>query len=85
MTSGGSVKRHGRVDDVTLECRQSRGLRLVDASRQHVRYAFRRLRKSPGFTVTALATLAIRLGAHLTIFAVVDASQGAGYPAKRCL
>jgi hypothetical protein len=50
-----------------------------------VRYAFRRLRKSPGFTVTALATLAICLGAHLTIFAVVDASQGAGYPAKRCL
>ena len=23
----------GRIDDVTLECRQSRGLRLVDASR----------------------------------------------------
>jgi predicted permease len=63
----------GRVDDVTLECRQSRGLRLVDAGRQHVRYAFRRLWKSPGFTMTALATLAICLGAHLTIFAVVDA------------
>ncbi len=63
----------GRIDDVTLECRQSRGLRLVDASRQHVRYAFRRLRKSPGFTLTALTTLAICLGAHLTIFAVVDA------------
>ncbi|HWB30538.1 MAG TPA: ABC transporter permease [Vicinamibacterales bacterium] len=63
----------GRVDDVTVECRQSRGLRFADAGRQHVRYAFRRLRTSPGFTVTALATLAICLGAHLTIFAAVDA------------
>jgi predicted permease len=36
------------------------------------RYAFRQLRKSPGFTVTAVATVAICLGANLTIFAVVD-------------
>ncbi len=63
----------GRVDDVTVECRQSRGLRFVDALRQYVRHAYRRLWRSPGFTLTALATLAICLGAHLTIFAVVDA------------
>lgn len=37
------------------------------------RHAFRSLAKSPGFTATALATLAICLGANLTIFAVVDA------------
>ena len=37
------------------------------------RHAFRALLKTPGFTATALATLAICLGANLTIFAVVDA------------
>jgi predicted permease len=37
-----------------------------------VRYAVRLLRKSPGFTATALTTLALCLGATLTIFAVVD-------------
>ena len=37
------------------------------------RFALRQLVKSPGFTLTALATLAICLGANLTIFAVVDA------------
>ncbi len=38
-----------------------------------LRFAARRLLKTPGFTGTAVATLAICLGANLTIFAVVDA------------
>jgi len=38
-----------------------------------LRFALRSLAKSPGFTVAALVTLALCLGANLTIFAVVDA------------
>lgn len=38
-----------------------------------LRQAFRRLLRERGFTVTALLTLALCLGANLTIFAVVDA------------
>ncbi len=37
-----------------------------------LRYAFRQLRKSPAFTGTALATVAICLGANLAIFAVIN-------------
>jgi predicted permease len=37
-----------------------------------LKFAFRQLRKSPAFTVTALATVAICLGANLAIFAVID-------------
>ena len=37
------------------------------------RHAFRQLSRTPGFTATAIATLALCLGANLTIFAVVDA------------
>jgi predicted permease len=36
-------------------------------------FALRQLRKNPGFTATALITLALCLGANLSIFAVVDA------------
>src|SRR5437764_5449181 len=38
----------------------------------NLRFAFRQLYKAPGFTVTALATVAICLGANLAIFAVIN-------------
>jgi putative ABC transport system permease protein len=37
-----------------------------------LRFALRQLRNTPAFTVTALATIAICLGANLAIFAVID-------------
>jgi len=38
----------------------------------NLKFALRQLRQSPAFTVTALATVAICLGANLAIFAVID-------------
>lgn len=63
----------GSVDNAREDCRQSRGLRALDQLDQDIRYAGRVLRRSPGFTATAVATLGICLGANLTIFALVDA------------
>ena len=37
-----------------------------------VKFTLRRLRKSPGFAVTVLLTLAIGIGANTTVFSVVD-------------
>jgi predicted permease len=62
----------GSVDAVKADCRESRGLAAFDALVQDLEYALRLLRKNPAFTATALTTLAICLGANLTIFAVVD-------------
>ena len=62
----------GGLNSVKGDCREARGLPLFDELERELRYAVRLLRKTPGFTATALLTLALCLGANLTIFAVID-------------
>jgi len=56
------------------ECRDMRGLNLVDNLLQDARFAMRQLRKSPAFASTAICTLALGMCASVAIFAFVDAA-----------
>jgi putative ABC transport system permease protein len=61
------------VEQIKEECRDARGISLIENLARDTRYGLRLLARAPGFTAVAVITLALGIGMNSAIFSVVDA------------
>ena len=65
-------RRFGGEDRMKERTRDERGTRLLEDTVRDVRYALRALGRAPGFTVVAVLTLSLGVGATTAIYTLVD-------------
>jgi predicted permease len=67
-----ALRDFGGVTQRSEECRDARGLNMLESFLQDIRFALRGMRRDPMLTAVAALSLAICIGANSTILSIVD-------------
>ena len=62
----------GGIERAKEECREARGVNLLETAVQDLRYGLRMLRQNPGFTVACVLAIALGVGINVGIFSVLN-------------
>ncbi len=65
-----ALREMGAIEQRKEECRDARGLALVDTLRQDVAYALRGVRRNPVYSVVLVLSLALGIGANTAVYSV---------------
>src|SRR5579864_9016339 len=71
----------GGLTQIEEECREKRGVNMIEDFVQDLRYGLRQLRRSPGFFVLALSCLTLGIGANTAVFSWIEGILFRPYPA----
>src|SRR5580704_13735968 len=71
----------GGVEQTKEMCRDQRGLPMIETTWQDLRFGFRILRRSPGFSFLAILCLTLGIGANAAVFSWIEGILVRPYPA----
>src|ERR1700694_2331196 len=76
-----ALRSFGGIEQTKQDYREQRGLPMIETALQDLRFGFRMLRRSPGFSALAILCLTLGIGANAAVFSWIEGILFRPYPA----